>query len=570
MKRGHEARPRMIGWATLALFAGCVWYGVWSILPPAVRGEPVTDREFSSKRAMRHLKVIAAAPHPLGSEANSKVRDYLVGELQRLRYEVEVQQTTQQFFSAASPMGQDVLLSNIIARLPGRKPGPAVALACHYDSAPLAPGAGDDGAGVAAIIETARAVQAGPPLENDLIILITDGEEAGLLGSREFVSMHPLSKRIGVVFNFDGRGRRGPSILMETSAGNGRLIREFARAAPFRLGSTIAYEVYTRMPNYTDMAVFREAQMPGLNFCIHNGLAFYHQPTDNLQNADEATVQQIGANALALARHFGNIEIVNLNDEDRIFFNPCGTFLAHYPAYLNRPLMIAVIVAVTVGVIFLIKREGVGIRGFFGGIGASAVIVCCGVAPVLAISTWMLQWPRHQAALVNGDLPSGNLFLSGFGALAIAGMTAGNALFRRQMSLERLGTGGLFIWLCLTGAVCVVFPVVCYQFAWPLAWGSLGIVAAVFGKNGMDKSVLRRSIAIGLQWLAMAAIVVQFAPLSFLLGLTVGSAKAWITAVPLAAFGLLLVPCWELISQTHRWLLPAVCALAAVVSLGLA
>jgi hypothetical protein len=570
MNSDHVTKSRLIGWATLALFAGCVWYGVWSILPPAVRRGPVADSEFSSQRAMRHLEEIAVQPHPMGSEANAKVRDYLVAELRKLRYEVEVQQATHQFSNSASPKGHEVPLSNIIGRLPGRKPGPAVALACHYDSAPLAPGAGDDGAAVAAIIETARAVQAGLPLENDLIILITDGEEAGLLGAREFVNQHPLAKRIGVVFNFDGRGRRGPAILMETSVGNGRLIRELARATPFRLGSTIAYEVYTRMPNSTDMAVFREAQLPGLNFCIHNGLAFYHQPADNVQNADEPTVQQIGDNALALSRHFGNMEIANLSDEDRIFFNPCGTFLAHYPAYLNRPLMITVLVAAAVGIIFLIKRERISIRSFFGGLGVSAVIVCCGVAPVLAVSAWMLHWPKHQAALVNGDLPNGNLFLGGFAALTIAGITASNALFRRQLSLASVGISGSVIWLGSTGTVCVVFPVACYQFAWPLAWGCWGIVAAVIGKDGVDGSRHRRTISIGLQWLAMAAIVVQFAPIYFLLGLTVGTANAWMTAVPLAAFGLLLVPCWELISQTHRWLLPVVCVLVAVVSLGLA
>ena len=34
----------------------------------------------------------------------------------------------------------------------------------HYDSVPMAPGAGDDGAGVVAILETARALKTGSAL----------------------------------------------------------------------------------------------------------------------------------------------------------------------------------------------------------------------------------------------------------------------------------------------------------------------------------------------------------------------------------------------------------------------
>ncbi len=563
----------IVGWATLALFAGSVWYGIWSILPPRPVGEEAPDREFSSARAMRHLRVIAAEPHPLGSAANAKVCEYLADELRRLGFQVEVQEAGHS--PTRAPLQPDrneppIMMANIIARLPGRRPGPAVALACHYDSAPLAPGAGDDGAAVAAILETARAVQSGPRLENDLVILITDGEEAGFLGAREFVEKHPLARRIGVIFNYDGRGRCGPSILMETSAHNGCLIREFARVAPYRLGATLAYEAYKHLPNFTDMTAFRAHGLAGLNFCISNGLAFYHQPTDSLQNADEATIQQIGANALALARHFGNLDLTDLHEEDRIFFNPCGLFLLHYPKSLNQPLAIAVIAAVIAGIIFLVKRGDVGIGGLFAGIGASLVTAFCALAVVLAVSTGMLQGARHYAALVNGDLANGDLFLAGCSALAVAAGTACTALFRRQLSLASLGTGGLMIWLALTGAVCAVIPAGCYQFVWPLAWGSLGIFAAVIGRDHAGRSGRRRCIWIGLQWLAMVAVVVQFAPVIYLTGVTFGSAKVWMAAMPLGLVGLLLVPCWELISQARRWLLPAVSAAVAVALLALA
>jgi Zn-dependent M28 family amino/carboxypeptidase len=45
----------------------------------------------------------------------------------------------------------------------------------HYDSAVGAPGAGDNGMSVAALVETLRALRVGPALRNDLIVLFRDG-----------------------------------------------------------------------------------------------------------------------------------------------------------------------------------------------------------------------------------------------------------------------------------------------------------------------------------------------------------------------------------------------------------
>ena len=50
----------------------------------------------------------------------------------------------------------------------------------HYDSVEMAPGAGDDGAAVAAILETTRALVLDAPFKNSVMLIFTDGEEAGL------------------------------------------------------------------------------------------------------------------------------------------------------------------------------------------------------------------------------------------------------------------------------------------------------------------------------------------------------------------------------------------------------
>ena len=171
--------------------------------------------------------------------------------------------------------------------------------------------AGDDAAGVAVVLETLRALKAGTPLDRDVIALFDDGEEVGLLGSQLFVDEHPWAKDVGVVLNFDARGNSGPSILFETSEGNGWLVEQFARAAPHPLATSASMDIYRIMPNSTDLTTFKAAGMGGLNFAFIGGLADYHSPADTPGNLDRRTLQHQGENALAMARRMGGLDLEN-------------------------------------------------------------------------------------------------------------------------------------------------------------------------------------------------------------------------------------------------------------------
>ena len=122
-------------------------------------------------------------------------------------------------------------VQNIVARWRGTGPEgkKALLLSAHYDSVERGPGAGDDASGVAAILESLRALKAGPPPERDVIILINDGEEAGMLGADVFAAEHRWAGDVGAVLNFDARGNSGPSFMFETSDDNGWLIEQMVR-----------------------------------------------------------------------------------------------------------------------------------------------------------------------------------------------------------------------------------------------------------------------------------------------------------------------------------------------------
>src|SRR5204863_149295 len=162
------------------------------------------------------------------------------------------------------------------------------------------PGVSDDGAGVAVVLELARAFSA-KTTRNDVIFLITDGEETGLRGARAFAERHPLMRRVGVVVNFEARGASGPSMMFETGPGNARLMDLFAHAVARPSASSVSYEVYKLLPNDTDFSVYRKLGLSGFNFAFSNSASLYHSARDNLQYIDRRSLQHAGEHAFEVA-----------------------------------------------------------------------------------------------------------------------------------------------------------------------------------------------------------------------------------------------------------------------------
>jgi Zn-dependent M28 family amino/carboxypeptidase len=194
----------------------------------------------------------------------------------------------------------------VVATLPGYDSTGQVLLAAHYDTTFGSPGASDDKASVAALLETARALASGEPLRNDIVMIFTDGEEAGLLGASSFVAEHTRGAKGGVVLNWEATGNAGPSVLFETSSGNAELIKEFAASAPFPIGDSAVAALYQAGMQNTDFTAFRDAGFVGLNFAVIDGVAWYHNSVDTVAQLDTAGLQHMGSNMLGLTRGLGN------------------------------------------------------------------------------------------------------------------------------------------------------------------------------------------------------------------------------------------------------------------------
>ena len=558
----EKSRPRASRVKAI-LLAVCAWAFVVGVValtismqrPPSPVGASAQPSEFSSARAMLHLKSIAREPHPIGSPAHAAVREYIVGELESLGFAPEVQEATAVSKAQRRTVAADV--RNVVARMPGSGGGgEAVMLVAHYDSVMHSHGASDDGAGVAALLETARALKSGPAPRNDVIFLFTDGEELGLLGARAFVNEHRWAKDVKAALNFEARGSGGPVFMFETSERNGRLVGAVADAAPAPFASSLRYQLYKFLPNDTDMSVFKKAGIAGLNFAYVDGLSHYHTPLDNLDTVDEGSVQHHGSYALALAHRLGTQNLNELGAPDAVYFDIFGRTLISYPQAWALPLAILCALGFAALTVFGLRRRKLKVSGLLLGFAAllSSVVV----------SAALVEAARFALRIFNREAPANeNFVLVGFAALAVSATAAVYIFFVKRVSANGLMAGALLMWVLLTLAASALLPGVSHIFAWPLLFGLLGFAYALT-RGGEAESALPSALVACLY--AIPAVVLLSANIYLLfLGLRL-QLPALLVVLQVLLLGL-LVPHIRLAVASARWLFPATAVAAGVVCL---
>ncbi len=338
------------------------------------------EASFSAERAMEHVRIIAAEPHPTGSVANAKVRSYLVAELEALGAEVSLSEGSVPERSLAR-LGRwsgeappDALtLTNVIGVIPGRdRAKPAIALMAHHDTVWGSPGASDDTAGVASILEAVRAITSQGTVERDIIVLMTDGEELGLLGAQQFIDENPLADKIGGMINLEARGAGGRTTLFQTSKDNRAAIELYAGAVSRPGGSSLATFVYEVLPNDTDLTPALERPYVAYNLSFIGRPGLYHSAKATPENLDQGAVQDMGDQTLELTLALANADELPEAAEDRTFFDVFGIFLLHYGAVIGWVLL--ALAAVLHVICLRMNQPG----GWWRSLAASAVVILGG------------------------------------------------------------------------------------------------------------------------------------------------------------------------------------------------
>ena len=531
---------------------------IQQLSPPAALGSNACLNEFSAGRAMKHLASIARNAHPVGALEHAEVRRYIVQELSTLGLNPEVQETTTVNPMWANPFSAGVV-HNVLATLKGTENSDAILLVGHYDSVPTGPGAADNGAAVATMLETLRALKVSEPLKNDVIALFTDAEESGLLGARAFVDQHPWAKNVGLVLNFDARGNNGPVVMFETSPQNGGLIREFARAAPYPVATSFSYDVYRMLPNITDFTVFRGADISGLNFANINGFINYHTQLDSVANIDERTVQHQGSYAVALLRHFGNLHLPIRPERNAVYFNTIGSILIHYPSSWSI-IWTWLTVLLFVAVVIVGFRSGrLTISGvLWGFLMLLLTMISTGIGGT--ILSWLLRRIHSDERLVNqGNTYNSYLYMIGFVLLAVGLTSVFYKWFLKRTNVESLAIGALAWWFILMILTTLLLPGSSYLFTWPLLFSVIALGVGFIFKD--HRSVSWKTFAV-----TAAAIpgILIFVPMTYLVFTALAMGMAGIMMVLITLSIGVLLPQVQIMATPRQSLLSGVMLMASL------
>jgi hypothetical protein len=492
---GHAGpNPFAVAAAIAAAVASAVLAGWLALRPAAVPVPDVPDASrFSAGRALAHVQVLAQAPRPAGSAANARARDYLVRQIRALGLEPEIQTAMAQTASADMMANVRITLAearNVVVRKPGAArtlhggQRQAVLASARYDSDTGSPGAADGAAGAAALLEALRVLQAGPPLDNDIVFVFTDADADGLaLGTRAFAEGHPWAGRARVALRFDHAGNRGPLALVDAGGADGFALGAWARLAPAPRGSSFMAALLHRLPQRAAARTLASTGAATLQFATIDGTLGRDGMHDVPQQLSSASLQHEGDTMLGLLRHFGNARLPAPGSRGQVFFALPLAGQVHYPVWCVWPLALLACALNAVACRTAVRRLGIAgsdiVHGLFGFLFMTALAI---------FLTWLcretfdgLEWRWDAIQLAGDDGPR-------WQAWAFVLLPAALFVVLQRRLHARLGAACTALGAMLAAgiallAVSVAAPGASYVLAWPLlaaqaAWLALASTRA--------------------------------------------------------------------------------------------
>ena len=545
--------------APIAALLGLV-AGLSVLILPSPAPTTADPAEFSAERAMTSINRLADEPHSvLRREAHDRARDDVIGMFTDLGYTPTVHSdpmfdlsdpADKRIFDGLSAEQQatlkDTPTDTIVVDVPGKSER-TMALMAHYDSATVEAdenghqqitdgtslGAADDGYGVAAIVETLRALKAeGRQPENSLKIVITDAEEIGLVGARNEMRHHRADyENVDLVLNLEARGTSGPALMFETSPNNSAVAGYFLSHVEQPATGSLLPSLYARMPNTTDMAALIPEGFTVLNIAAIGEAEHYHHATDAPRYVDHSTLQHYGDQVLGLTRAwaFDGQAPTLTADGDLHFFQLWRGMTVHYPAAVGT---------------------GLGCLAIIAAIGAVAVRARSLRWKRVLGSVWGLTWRAAFASAVAGLVQLGAMAMkwapeSGLGPNPLlVGMFAGGTLIGVGLTVhfvvrrwkEGLGQEAVAAVLLLLAAVCVPLMVLVSGAAYVLVLPTLALALTTLAPRRVRPVVGA---------LAAFVIVAILAPAVLLIHEMLSLSAVWVTVffaiVPVAPLALVLL-----------------------------
>lgn len=281
------------------IWAGLLGLAVVAAIAVLVVSAGGGSATFSGRRALAHARhLVRLGPRTPGSQASADARAYMVEELERAGWEVELQP----FAYGGVP------LANVIAK---RGQGPIVIVGTHYDTRPIAdrdpldrtapvPGANDGASGAAVLLELARVLD--PSVTEDMQVWLAffDAEDSGDIANWEWaVGARHLAQRLvnepgnrpEYVIIIDMIGAADQTIHYEWSSSLWLQERLWAKAAELGYADTFVptYKHHVIDDHTPFLQVGMEAAL-----LINLDDPYWHTQEDTLDKLSAASLQRVG------------------------------------------------------------------------------------------------------------------------------------------------------------------------------------------------------------------------------------------------------------------------------------
>ncbi|MFT5756940.1 MAG: hypothetical protein ACI9LM_001665 [Alteromonadaceae bacterium] len=509
---------------------------------------------FSSERAFDFLQQLTKeqVPHPVDSVANRLVEQRIVTLLQAMGYQPEIQDT---------PMCQDsergfglcTRVRNIIVNIQGASANKGILLAAHYDSVPAGPGGSDAGAAVGTLLETARLLSLTEQPLNSIVLLFNEGEEFGLFGAKAFMEQHPLAKQLKLAINVEARGSSGKSVMFETGENSGWLVNHYSETTPAPLSSSLFYEVYKFLPNDTDLTIFKEHSLQGLNFAHADRLAHYHTPLDNLKNLDRGSLQHHGDNVWGVLKRIKDLELSQVSSGNLVYSDILGLFIIQWNENLSLLASLLAFVSFSLITFFYRKTLGLDIKQQ-----AQSFSILLVVLITSAIAAFIvLQAVRYFSGLYapwhTNTLP---MQLSVWLGVLLPGLLIGKWLVKRLSAINILSSIVL-LWVILSVVTSIWLTGVSFLFLIPAILGLIGlflfVVLAPLNRSEQPFNQAATLAHISIFIILAIVTAILFMPIAYTLELMVGYEMSLAIGVMLGFILVAVLPILTIQEQVKRF-----------------
>ncbi len=547
-----RGRRGMVWLAAAALLAAVLALAEWADRPPAPVAAGAPPTEFSEARARPVLNVLAGeiGRRVIGTSERDRAAGYLAATLGAIPgVEVQVQDHADAEPAMWRPGALELRRTvNVLARIRGDSAS-AVLVSAHYDSPPESFGAGDNAVSVAAAVEVARALAAGPRPQHTVVFNFNDGEEAGLLGSDAFLE-HPWAADVRAFVNLESAGPGGKAVLFQAGPGNDWLTEEYARSVPLPYGTVLGQDIFQSgiIPSDTDFRVYRDAgRLRGLDVALYQDGYAYHTALDRVERVQPGSIQHMGGNALALVRELATGPLPgDVSRTPSIYYDFLGRTMFAYSAGTATILAVLAVLLALAAVAVAARRTPLTWGRALAGMGVTLLATLAGILLPMVVGglLGMVLGRPH------GWFARPWLGWAAFGALSLAAFLFVHSVWARRVERRGAGdaargalAGATLAWALLLALFTALGLGTAYVALWWTVAGALGLLVWTFAPRAWWAALLVAWVVPALLTAQVQTVLLKlFAPVAgrFPAGISFDVVIALLVALPtvwLAATG---------------------------------